>query len=56
MNVDELKTQLGQFTGTAGYTRLMAKVILTDGAVFLADNAKAWWLLDLYASYLLHIE
>ena len=56
MKADELKMQLCQFTGTEGYTRLMAKVILTDGAVFLADNAKAWWLLDVYASYLLHID
>lgn len=56
MNADELKTQLGQFSGTTQYARLMANVLLTDGAVFLADNAKAWWLMDVYASYLLHID
>ena len=56
MNAEELKLQLRQFTGTTQYTRLLAKVILTDGAVYLADNAKAWWLMDLYASYLLHID
>ena len=56
MNADELKTQLGQFTGSTQYARLFANVMLTDGAVFLADNAKAWWLLDVYASYLLHID
>ena len=56
MNADELKAQLCQFTGTTQYTRLMANVLLTDGAVFLADNAKAWWLMDVYASYLLHID
>ncbi len=56
MNAEELRSQLRQFTGTAGYTRLLTKVILTDGAVYLADNAKAWWLMDVYASYLLHID
>ena len=39
-----------------GGSRLLAKVILTDGAVYLADKAKAWWLMDVYASYLLHID
>ena len=56
MNADELKTQLGQFTGTTQYARLFANILLTDGAVFLADKAKAWWLLNLYASNLLHID
>jgi hypothetical protein len=56
MDADELKTQLSQFSGTEGYTRLMGNVLLTDGAVFLADNAQAWWLMDVYASYLLHID
>ena len=56
MNADELKTQLSQFSGTTQYTRLMANVLLTDGAVYLAENAKAWWLMDVYASYLLHID
>jgi hypothetical protein len=28
----------------------------TDGAVYLADKAKAWWLLDVYASYLMQID
>jgi hypothetical protein len=56
MNADELKAQLGQFTGTTQYARLYPRVFLTDGAIFLADNAKAWWLLDVYASYLLHVD
>ena len=56
MNADELESSLRQFTGTTQYTRLMDNVLLTDGAVFLADNAKALWLLDVYASYLLHIN
>jgi len=49
-----LKTNYRQFTGTTQYARLFAHLFLTDGAVFLADNAKAWWLMDVYASHLLH--
>ena len=56
MNADELESSLRQFTGTTQYARLYAHLFLTDGAVFLADNAKAWWLMDVYASYLLHIN
>lgn len=56
MNAEELERNLRQFTGTTQYARLFAHVLLTDGAVYLADNAQAWWLMDLYASYLLHID
>lgn len=56
MNADELESSLRQFTGATKYARLYAHLFLTDGAVFLADNAQAWWLMDVYASYLLHIN
>ena len=56
MDAAELETQLRQFTGTTQYARLYAHLFLTDGAVYLADNAKSWWLMDVYASYLLHID
>jgi hypothetical protein len=56
MNADELKDQLGHFTGTGYYSRFYPRVFLTDGANFLADHAKAWWLLDVYVSYLLHLD
>ena len=56
MNTEDLQSQLRQFTGTTQYARLFANVLLTDGAVYLAENAKAWWLMDVYASYLLHIN
>ena len=56
MNAGELESSLRQFTGTTQYARLFANVLLTDGAVYLADNAKAWWLMDVYASYLLDID
>lgn len=56
MNTDELESSLRHFTGTTQYARLFANVLLTDGAVYLADNAQAWWLMDVYASYLLDID
>lgn len=42
---------LAQFNGTEGYTRHLGGLLLTDGVVYLAEEAGAWWLLDLIASY-----
>lgn len=56
MEADQLESTLRQFTGTAHYSQLFANLFLTDGAVYLADTAHAWWLMDVYASYLLHID
>ena len=52
----ELLNSLPGFTGTESYTRLrypfMKTVLLmTDGAKYLADTAKAYWLMDAIASY-----
>lgn len=56
MTPTELKNELSQFTGTAGYTRyspaLFPNVLLTDGAKFLAEAAGAYWLMDVVASHL----
>jgi len=56
MNVDELRSNLAHFTGTEGYFRhspaLFPKVLLTDGAHFLADQAYAYWLMDIISSHL----
>lgn len=56
MTPTELKNALAQFTGTEGYLRynplLFPKVMLTDGAQYLADNAGAYWLMDVIASHL----
>ena len=46
---------LAQFTGTEHYYRLNRKCLVTDGAKFLADTAKAYWLLDVAASYLIEL-
>jgi hypothetical protein len=47
---------LGQFTGTEGYHRyspLFPNVVLTDGALYVAENGGghgAFWLMDVIAS------
>lgn len=42
------KTDLSQFTGSENWYRhgLNRKVLFTDGAKFVADQAGAYWLLD----------
>ena len=48
---------LGHFTGTEGYTRwspLFPRMVLTDGAKFVAENGGghgAYWLMDAIASH-----
>jgi len=52
-----LAADLAHFTGTESYTNLRypwlrgAKFLLTDGAKFLAEQAKAFWLMDAIASH-----
>ncbi|WP_233246443.1 DUF6876 family protein [Limnohabitans sp. Jir61] len=44
--------QLGFFTGTTAYHLHAPRVVLTDGAKYLAEYAEAYWLIDAIASYL----
>jgi hypothetical protein len=53
MDRQALTAALSQFTGTEGYTRYSPKILLTDGMVFLAENAGCFWLIDVFASHLL---
>jgi len=51
----DLQTNLGQFTGTEAYHRfsvLFRNVVITDGVQYLADQAGAYWLLDVIGSHL----
>jgi len=48
-------SMLSQYTGTEHYYRLNRRCLITDGAKYLADEARAYWLLDAAASYLLEI-
>ena len=55
MNSNNLEQELRQFTGTEAYTRwsaLFRNFVLTDGALYLAENAGAFWLMDAVASHL----
>ena len=52
--VAELEATLPGFTGTEGYTRIRypwATILLTDGAKYLAETAKCYWLMDAISSY-----
>jgi hypothetical protein len=52
----ELEANLPHFTGTESYTNLRypwlrSRFLLTDGAKYLAETAKAFWLMDAIASH-----
>lgn len=44
---DDLPQHLTQFTGTEHYHRTHPGLLATDGAKYLADQAAAYWLLDI---------
>lgn len=52
MNAAELEQSLAQFTGTTQYYQFHSDAWLTDGALWLADHAHCYWLLDVFYSYL----
>ena len=45
------KEDLSQFTGTEHWYKHMCRTTYTDGIKYLADEANAYWLLDIVASY-----
>lgn len=47
-----IEAALCRFTGTENYYRHIGKLLLTDGAKFLADNAGCYWLYDIVWSVL----
>ena len=52
---DQIKSELAQFTGTEEYHRfspLFRNVLLTDGALYLAEECGAYWFMDVIASHL----
>jgi hypothetical protein len=52
----KIESALRQFTGTEHYYRTNGNLVVTDGVKFLADEAKSYWLLDLYASHLIGVR
>ena len=55
-NQQDLRNSLQQFTGTATYIKHSKFVVLTEGALFLAEKACCYWLYDLFASYLIPLN
>jgi len=56
MNIqpNQLTVELTQFTGTQAYHRwsaLFPRFVLTDGSLYLAEKAGAFWLMDVIASH-----
>lgn len=54
MTSTELEASLGGFAGTECYHRLSplhSGLVVTDGVLFLAQEAKAFWLIDAIASH-----
>lgn len=49
---EELHRHLAQFSGTERYHRTHPGLLATDGAKYLADQAGAYWLLDIVWSVL----
>ena len=54
LTAEEFESNLAHFTGIEGYARMKypgVNLLLTDGAAYLCENAKSYWLLHLIASY-----
>ena len=48
----ELEASLRQFSGTENYYRhWLRRIVYTDGVQYLAEQAGAYWLIDLIASW-----
>lgn len=54
--IADLAAALKQFTGTESYTQYGSQIRLTDGALFLAEQAQAFWLIDLFGNYLVGLK
>lgn len=55
MDAIELSAKLNEFYGSETFTHyspIYNNITLTEGAMFLAENAGAYWLMDMIGSYL----
>jgi hypothetical protein len=52
----QLSAELAQFTGSANYYRIDRRTLLTDGTYYLCEQADAYWLMTVFASYLHELE
>jgi hypothetical protein len=54
MDAKEIERDLNYYTGTEKWTRyssLFRRTLLTDGALFVAEECKAYWLMDAISSW-----
>ncbi|WP_439552511.1 DUF6876 family protein [Falsiroseomonas sp.] len=53
MDAHTLRAQLTQFTGSETFTRhaLLRRMVMTEGVIWLVEQAQAHWLTDIIASY-----
>lgn len=51
-STQNLQSEFSQFIGTEKLYRITSRHVLTDGAKYLAEQAKCFWLMDAIASHL----
>ncbi len=54
--VANLKRGLLNFRGTQWYHKFHSRTVLTDGALYLAEQARCFWLMDVFASHLTQVS
>ena len=54
--IDRLKSELKQFTGTSQYYRIDRKTLLTDGTFYLCTHTGAFWLMEVFSSHLIELK
>jgi len=56
ISIAELERNLGHFTGTTRYYRLLSTFVVTDGVKYLMDEAGCYWLPQLYGLHLISVD
>jgi len=51
MDATEIRTRLAHHTGSTSFTRHARSLLLTKGVVDMAEQCRAWCLVDVVASY-----
>jgi len=54
--MENLESELSNFTGTETYVGLYPELLLTEGAHYLAEKAKCFWLFDIVYSVIRHCK
>ena len=54
--IDQLQSELEQFTGSTHYYRIDRKTLLTDGTYHLCTQTGAFWLMAVFSSHLIELN